>query len=147
MAFSYTQILDQRLDNINHLVVRGYYTGTGVECNIYIRNDMAVDKRVISGESSQSNFFIMGTTVSTLETELSSGFKSLYEYATDGSKNAKRIIGAAAITPGVIVFPYSITTVKGSSAIAFDGQAYFLPMATISETDDIVGGIGPIVPV
>lgn len=148
MSFTYTQIKDQALDSINHLIVRGYYTGTGVECNVYVRNDMRVDKNVVKGESSQSNFFIEGATVSSLTSDLSAGFITLYQHSTDDRNNAKRIVAGAQITQGVIVCPYSITTLRGSPAIAFDEQSYLLPGATIEEdvsgTSIVGGGAGSV---
>jgi hypothetical protein len=142
MAFTYTQIKDQELDSINHLVVRGVNTGTGVECNVYVRKDMHVDRKLVRGESSQSNFFIEGATVSSLISDLAPGFVTLYQYSTDDKNNAKRVIAGAQITQGVIVCPYSITTLRGAPAIAFDEQSYLLPGATISGTDLSGGGAG-----
>jgi hypothetical protein len=153
MAFSYTDIRTQQLDSQNYIVVRGYNTGTGVECQVYIQNKMAVTVAStttnVSAESAHSNFFIDGATVSSLTTDLPSQpsyplyqgipFKTLYSFYTDDRKNTKKYVAGAQISQGVIVCLYSKTVVKDVPQIAFAIDSYLIPGATISGTD-ILGG-------
>ena len=146
MAFSYTQIKSQALDSVNNLIVRGYWTGAGIECNVYIRNDLTVEngnkKQVLTGEASQDGFFIAGATVSSLTTDLSSGFTTLYEFPVDSAKNVYKVVCAAEIAQGVIFCAYLRAKVPNTPQIAFDAKAYLIENATLSGTDIVGGGGG-----
>lgn len=143
MSFSYTTIFVQAIDTLSSILVRGYNTGTGVECNICIRTDVTVDGNAVTGESSQSNFFVPNATVSSLAYDLSvgSGFEELYSFNSDNTGKTRRVLRAAEVTEGVIVCPYYMTR-TGNPLYVFEKDNYFLPGASISGTDIIGGGAG-----
>ena len=144
MSFTYSTVLTEDLSqanrlNKNNIVTKGYETvgSGGTEISVVVVHKSIVDGRVEPIESARSNMFAPGVVLADF-----SGLAYVTLTTDKVTNGITRVTRAAQVGAlGVIFHAYTQIEIGDRPFVLAEQVAYWIPLATISGTDILGGGL------